>query len=173
MNDYQQQAQQFIARSETDWHAYLLAYVPDAIQEEAGEMCGVFAKAERKQSAVSLDRLRSEVGDLLWNIAAVCTAVGISYAAITPKAVVPAVTGARLRARVNRRCAVIADGLAMNAECLGKGEAERFKPHYFAVLLANLLADVDALLKEHDLTRAECEQQNIKDLTEKLEKVAA
>lgn len=169
MNDYQTQAATFIAAEPHETHAYLLRYPPDALLEEAGEQAGVFAKATRKRTAANLDRLRSEAGDLLWNIAAVCTCTGLSYAALTPQATVPEMKGARLRARIVYRVYVIADGLAMNAECAAAGKPESYKPSFFVPTLCRLLADVDNLLKENGLTRGECEAQNIEDLTARQE----
>ena len=52
-----------------------------ALGEETGEVQGVIAKAIRKENnmfRVDKGQLMSELGDVLWNLAAVCTEYNIS-----------------------------------------------------------------------------------------------
>lgn len=49
---------------------------------EAGELLGLFAKARRKQTAVNRDLAKKELGDILWQVAAVADDLGLSLSDI-------------------------------------------------------------------------------------------
>jgi len=57
------------------------AYPFIALAEEAGEVAGLAAKALRKHGsidAVSIDTLKDELGDVLWNVAELCNLAGLT-----------------------------------------------------------------------------------------------
>ena len=64
--DYQIEAYKFKAYPDVSYPVLGLA-------EEAGEVCGKFAKAIRKGVPVNEDDLKKELGDVLWMLAAICT----------------------------------------------------------------------------------------------------
>ena len=71
---YQKKAYEFKKYSDS-------IYPVIALGEETGEVQGLVAKAIRKHSSMyRLDRdsLKSELGDVLWNLAAVCSEFGMS-----------------------------------------------------------------------------------------------
>jgi NTP pyrophosphatase (non-canonical NTP hydrolase) len=44
-----------------------------ALAEEAGEVCGKFAKALRKGVEPDVEAIKKELGDVLWNVAEIAT----------------------------------------------------------------------------------------------------
>lgn len=69
-NDYQLAADKFAAYPDTEIGNM---YPVFAIAEEAGEVVGKFAKAIRKGVPVDKEAVAKELGDVLWNVAAVAT----------------------------------------------------------------------------------------------------
>lgn len=65
-NSYQEEAYKFKAYDN-------LLYPILGLAEEAGEVCGKFAKAIRKGVDVNEEDLKKELGDVLWMVAAICT----------------------------------------------------------------------------------------------------
>jgi len=63
LNEYQDEAKTF-AMYPDRMYPFL------ALGEEAGEVLGVLAKAMRKGVSVDKDKIRNELGDVLWNLAA-------------------------------------------------------------------------------------------------------
>lgn len=67
LEDYQKTAWRFaIPESGSDYFYY-------ALLEEKGEVLGVIAKSIRSRTPVDTNRLMDELGDLLWQIAAIST----------------------------------------------------------------------------------------------------
>lgn len=69
-DEYQYQAKSFVAFDKDNPFSYLLP----ALAEEVGELQGIFAKNFRKKGHYDLDAVqeidaRSELGDILWNVA--------------------------------------------------------------------------------------------------------
>ena len=72
LNDYQKQAATFILPS-----AETPAYLIPALAEEVGEVAALFAKAVRAEKPLSLESLKKELGDVLWNVANIAKLYGI------------------------------------------------------------------------------------------------
>lgn len=69
-NEYQEEAWKLRAWPETDVGKM---YPVLALAEEAGEVVGKVAKAVRKGVEVDREAVAKELGDVLWNLAAVAT----------------------------------------------------------------------------------------------------
>lgn len=69
-NEYQLAADTFAAYPDTEIGNM---YPVFALAEEAGEVVGKFAKAIRKGVPVDKEAVKKELGDVLWNVAAVAT----------------------------------------------------------------------------------------------------
>lgn len=53
------------------------AYLYTGLAGEVGELCSIFAKATRDQTAVKHSEFMKEAGDCLWFLAALCTYHGV------------------------------------------------------------------------------------------------
>lgn len=78
MNQYQQEVEQYIAYDKERPFNYLLP----ALSEEVGELQAIFAKQFRKHGNYNLygktNEAVSELGDILWNVAMLASALGIN-----------------------------------------------------------------------------------------------
>lgn len=70
-NTYQEQCHKTAAYGDRVMYPVL------ALAEEAGEVVGKFAKALRKGVEVDKEAVKKELGDVLWNVAEICTVLGI------------------------------------------------------------------------------------------------
>ena len=71
LRDYQHEAIKFAVYKDP-------IYPVLAVGEEAGELQGVVAKALRKGVEPSRERILDEIGDVLWNLAAICEEYGLT-----------------------------------------------------------------------------------------------
>lgn len=76
LNVYQRRASRFAVYPQGSDYPVL------GLGEEAGEVTGLFAKAVRKGTPVPLDKLRKELGDVLWNVAQIATDHGMDLSDI-------------------------------------------------------------------------------------------
>lgn len=77
LNDYQQAAMKTAAYPAK----YRVTYPLLALNEEVGEMTGIFAKATRKNRDLTdeeMARAKKELGDVLWNVAALADGLGMT-----------------------------------------------------------------------------------------------
>jgi NTP pyrophosphatase (non-canonical NTP hydrolase) len=75
MNSYQQDALQFALPT-----AFTMEYLIPALAEEAGEVCGLYAKHVRAGLAdnqLDKDKLKKELGDVLWGISCIAAYHGM------------------------------------------------------------------------------------------------
>lgn len=82
-DEYQLKAKEFIAYDESQPFSYLLP----ALAEEVGELQGIYAKNFRKHGthrlgAVQSLYVKSELGDILWNLALIARAEGWSLTSV-------------------------------------------------------------------------------------------
>ena len=73
LTEYQVEAYKF-ARYKSEMYPFL------GLSEEVGEVSGLIAKQLRKDGDLfnlDLDRMKDELGDVLWNLAACCTEMGL------------------------------------------------------------------------------------------------
>jgi NTP pyrophosphatase (non-canonical NTP hydrolase) len=76
MNNYQQDALQFALPT-----AFTMEYLIPALAEEAGEVCGLYAKHVRAglpDHHIDKGKLKKELGDVLWNISCIAAYHGMS-----------------------------------------------------------------------------------------------
>lgn len=80
-DDYQKQAARtLIAKPDKQYTTYELMLVWNAIglAGEAGEVAEHIKKGVFHQHGVDVDKMKKELGDVLWYVAALCTKMGIS-----------------------------------------------------------------------------------------------
>ena len=78
MNFEEYQSQAAKTRKYPAGHYYPLL----ALGEEVGEVQGKFAKAYRDEKALDYAAVNKELGDVLWNLSALCTELGLSLAQV-------------------------------------------------------------------------------------------
>ena len=79
-DDYQDKALSFALPS-----AYRMEYLIPALCEEAGEVAALYSKWVRKERLdmpINVDHMAKELGDVLWNIAGLCSYFGLSMAEV-------------------------------------------------------------------------------------------
>ena len=82
LDQYQQDAVEFIAYDRSIAVDGIALYPVIALSEEVGEMSAKFSKAIRKDRSVDLEALKGELGDILWNVAALANEAGMSLSSI-------------------------------------------------------------------------------------------
>lgn len=88
--EWQKKVAEDVSRDMGDFdHERLETVVFDGLFEEAGEVAGLrkrrYRRFERDMSEICHDRVKEELGDLLWYLAAVCCVEGYSLEEIAQR----------------------------------------------------------------------------------------
>lgn len=76
-NEYQKLAMRTCNLLYDDWHNDMVCHAVFGLTSEAGEVAGLFQKWYQGHE-LDEEHLMKEIGDCLWMIAELCTAIGVS-----------------------------------------------------------------------------------------------
>lgn len=155
LNSYQQQAYKF-AQYPEDYTTYLSV----AIMGECGEVCNVYKK-ELRDGVSRTDKIKDELGDIFWYIAAFCTEDGLKLQDIYERATRP-------RTQYERSTFSILTELVFRAQDLAYKGILRVALRQFQ--FAAILECCIQLMGNYNLELEDVLRYNLKKLSLRLEK---